>query len=93
MDDLVADALSGIHHLVSATPAANISINTMELQIIGAEEWKQEVGELVVEDAYFSAIFNVLCRLAKVPELAANPASQCSKLKHHPKARVRTRPL
>jgi len=92
-DNLVADVLSRIHHLVSATPAANISINTMELRIIGAEEWTQEVGEFVVEDVYFCAIFNVLCRPAETPDAAANRATQCSKLKHYPKARVRTRLL
>ena len=44
--NLVADAFSRIHHPVSVTPAATISIHTMELQIIGAGEWKQEVCKL-----------------------------------------------
>jgi hypothetical protein len=48
--NLVADALSRIHYPVSATPAANISINTKELRIIGVEEWKMKVCELLVED-------------------------------------------
>ena len=48
----MADALSRIHHPASATPVATINMNTMDLQIIGSEEWKQEVRELLVEDAY-----------------------------------------
>jgi len=81
--NLVADALSRIHHPVSATPAATISIHTIELQIIGAEEGKQEVCELLVEDAYFSPIVNVLHKEAKVTEEVVNLASQCSKGKLH----------
>jgi hypothetical protein len=53
---LVADALSRIHHPASATPVATITMNTMDLQIIGAEEWKQVVRELLVEDGYFGPI-------------------------------------
>ena len=79
--NLVADAFSRIHHPVSTTPAATISINTMELQIIGAEEWKQEVCELLVEDAYFGPIVNVLREEAEVSE----EASPLLKEKHHRK--------
>jgi len=46
--NLVAHVLSRIHHPVSATPAATISVNTMELQIIGTEESKLEVCELLL---------------------------------------------
>jgi hypothetical protein len=72
---------------VSTTPAATISINTMELQIIGAEEWKQEVCELLVEDTYFGPIFDVLREEADVTE----EASQRSKARHHRKNMVRAR--
>jgi hypothetical protein len=85
--NLVADALSRIHHPVSTTPAATISINTMELQIIGTEEWKQEVCELLVEDAYFRPIVNVLPKEVEVSE----EESQGSKEKHLRKNMVRTR--
>ena len=85
--NLVADALSRIHHPVSTTPAATISINTMELQIIGAEEWKQEVCELLVEDAYFGPIVNVLRKEAEVSEVV----SQRLKEKHHQKNMVPAR--
>jgi hypothetical protein len=85
--NLVADALSRIHHPVSTTPAATISMNTMELQIIGTEEWKQEVCELLVEDAYFGPIVNVLREEANV----SGEASQRSKEKHHRKHMVRAR--
>jgi len=81
--NLVAEALSRIHHPVSTTPAATISMNTMELQIIGAEEWKQEVCGLLVRDAYFGPIVNVLQEEADVSEVAGNQASQCLKQKHH----------
>jgi hypothetical protein len=66
--DLIADALSRIHHLVSATPSATISLNTMELQIIDAEEWMQEVCELLVENAYFGPIVDGLQQKAEVTE-------------------------
>jgi hypothetical protein len=82
--NLVAYALSRIHHSVSTTPAGTISINPMELQIIGAEERKQEVCELLVEDGYFGPIVNVLCEEAEVSE----EASQHSKEKHYPKNMV-----
>jgi len=57
----------------------------MELQIIGAEEWKQEVCELLVEDAYFGPIVNILREEANVPKEAKSRASQRSKEKHHRK--------
>jgi len=89
--NLVADALSRIHHPVSTTPAATISINTMELQIIGTEEWKQEGCELLVEDAYFGPIVNILREEADVPEEAESRAYQHSKKKHHRKNIMRPR--
>jgi len=46
----VADILVSIHHGVSTTTAATICIHTMELQIISAEESKQQVGEWLVEE-------------------------------------------
>jgi hypothetical protein len=82
--NLVADALSRIPHPASTTPAA-ISINTMELQIIGAEEWKQEVRELLVEDAYFGPNVNVLHEAAEVTYKADNYATRRLKEKHHRK--------
>jgi len=81
--NLVTDALSRIHHPVSTTPAATISTNTMELQIIGTEEWKQELCELPVEDEYFCPIVNVLRKEAEVTEEAESWASQRLKEKHH----------
>jgi len=59
----------------------------MELQIIGAEEWKQELRELLVEDAYFGPIVNVLRKEAEVSEVV----SQRLKEKHHRKNMVRAR--
>jgi len=85
--NLIADTLSRIHHPVSTTPAATISINTMELQIIGAEEWKQEVCELLVEGAYFGPIVNLLRKEAEVSE----EWSQRLKEKHHRKNMVWSR--
>jgi hypothetical protein len=66
--NLVADTLSRIHHPVSTTPAATISINTMAFQSIGVLEWKHEVCELLVEDAYLGPIVNVLRQEADVTE-------------------------
>jgi hypothetical protein len=64
--NLEADALSRIRHPVSTPSAPTITMNTMELQIIGEEEWKQEVGELLVEDEYFGPIVNILRGETKV---------------------------
>ena len=86
--NLVAEVLSRIHHPVSTTPAGTISINTTELRIIGTEEGKQEVCELLVEDAYFGPIVNILDEGADVTEQAENRASQRSKEKHHRKNMV-----
>jgi len=83
--NLVADALSRNHHTVSATPAATISINTMELQIIGAEEWKQKVCEFLVEDAYSGRIVNVICVETDITKEVENRASERSKAKHYRK--------
>jgi hypothetical protein len=68
--------LSRIHHPVSATPAATISINTKELQIIGAEELKQEVCKLLVENANLSPIVNIFHDEAKVTKEAGNRTFQ-----------------
>jgi transposase InsO family protein len=89
--NLVADALSRIHHPASATPVATISINTMDLQITGAEEWKQEVRELLVEDAYFGPIVDVLREEAEITDDADNQATRRLKEKHHRKNIVRAR--
>ena len=51
----------------------------MELQILGAEEWKEEVCELLVEDAYFGPLVNVLREEANPTEEAENWESQRSK--------------
>jgi len=91
--NLVVDALSRIHHPVSATPAVTITINTMELQIIGGEEWKPEVCELLVADAYCSPIVNVLHEGAEVTKESGYWASQQSKEKHRQKNTVRPRLL
>jgi len=72
---VVVDALSRIHHPVSATPAATIIINTVQLQIISAEEWKQVVCELLVEDAYFDPIVNFLQEEAAVTNDIRNNSS------------------
>jgi len=80
--NLVADALSRIHHPVSTTPAT-ISINTMELQIIGAEEWKQEVWVVLLEDGYFGPIDNLLPEKTDVIEDAENRVSEHSEQMHH----------
>jgi hypothetical protein len=74
-----ADALSRIYHPVSATQAATITIYSMELQIIGAEEAKQEVSELLVDDAYFGPIVKVLHNYAKSTEGVGHWALQSSK--------------
>jgi len=83
--NLVANALSRLHHPVSATLAATISIHTMELQIIGAEEWKEEMCELPVEDAYFGPIVNVLHKEADETEVVGNQPSHHMKDKHQSK--------
>ena len=89
--NLVADALSRIHHSGSATPAATISIITMELQITSAEQWKQQVSELLVEDVYFGPIVYVFWEGADVTKEAGNRASQYSKKQHHRKNMVQAR--
>jgi hypothetical protein len=81
--NVVADALSSIQHPVSGTPAATIGINTMEVQIIGTKEWKQEVCELLVEDASFGPIVNIRRVEADVTKGVQNQESQCSKYMHH----------
>jgi len=63
----------------------------MELQIIGVEKWKQEVCELLVEDAYFGPIVNVLRKEANGTEGAECRASQRSKEKHHLEYMLRAR--
>jgi hypothetical protein len=63
----------------------------MELQIIDAEEWMQEVCELLVENAYFGPIVDGLQQKAEVTEEAVNQASQHLKGKRHWEEMVQVR--
>jgi hypothetical protein len=61
----------------------------MELQIIGAEKWKQEVYELPVAVVHFGPIVNILREEANRTDKAENYATRCLKDKHHRKNMVR----
>ena len=74
--NLGADALSRIYYPVSATPVATITIYSMVLQIIGAEESKQEVSELLIDDAYFGLIVKFFHKYTEPTEEAGHWAPQ-----------------
>jgi len=63
----------------------------MELLIIDAQEWKQVVCELLVEDASFGPIVKVLCEEADGTEEPGNRESQQLQENHHRKNMIRAR--
>lgn len=68
--------MSRIYYPVSATPVATITIYSMVLQIIGAEESKQEVSELLIDDAYFGLIVKFFHKYTEPTEEAGHWAPQ-----------------
>lgn len=89
--NLLPGMLGRIHHPVSAAPAATINIDTMELQVISAEEWKNNVCERLVEDVNSGPIVTIICEKAGVTNKAGNCTSQYLREKVHRKKIVRAR--
>jgi len=69
---LATDTLSRIHNQILATPVATLSLSTMELLLLGAEEWQHQAFELLIDDTQFSPIVNVINRKAKETDEASN---------------------